>query len=162
MFYNKPAKPKKAAGFTLIELMIVVAIIGILSAIAIPKFADLMRKTREGATKGNLGAIRSAINIYYGENEGWFPAGPDTYVSDSTYLQASLIPRYIDDWPTCHITPYHKSQTNVDSFPAKNSSYDSTCDGEWGYCGSRSGGDWGTVFVECWHTDSKGVTLSDW
>ena len=60
-------------GFTLIELMIVVAIIGILAAIAIPKFAELIRKSKEGKTKGNLGALRSAISIYYGDMEGLFP-----------------------------------------------------------------------------------------
>ena len=65
---------EKTKGFTLIELMIVVAIIGILSAIAIPKFADLIRKSNEGATKGNLGAVRSAITIYYGTNAGLFPS----------------------------------------------------------------------------------------
>ena len=60
-------------GFTLIELMIVVAIIGILAAIAIPKFADLINKSKEGATKGSLSSVRSAIQVYYGDNEGWFP-----------------------------------------------------------------------------------------
>src|SRR6266851_1041081 len=61
-------------GFTLIELMIVVAIIGILAAIAIPQFANLVSKSQEGATKGNLGTIRSALSIYYGDSEGWYPA----------------------------------------------------------------------------------------
>ena len=61
-------------GFTLIELMIVVAIIGILAAIAIPKFADLINKSKEGATKAGLSSLRSALQVYYGDNEGRFPA----------------------------------------------------------------------------------------
>jgi prepilin-type N-terminal cleavage/methylation domain-containing protein len=64
---------RKKTGFTLIELMIVVAIIGILAAIAIPKFAELIRKSGEGASKGNLGSIRSALSIYYGDLEGVYP-----------------------------------------------------------------------------------------
>ena len=60
-------------GFTLIELMIVVAIIGILSAIAVPKFGNLVRKAKEAAVKGGLGALRSAISIYYADTEGTFP-----------------------------------------------------------------------------------------
>src|SRR3954467_4949389 len=64
---------KSKTGFTLIELMIVVAIIGILAAIAIPKFSQLVTKSNEANTKGNLGALRSALSIYYGDMEGWYP-----------------------------------------------------------------------------------------
>src|ERR1700689_2792145 len=67
-------KSKMTQGFTLIELMIVVAIIGILAAIAIPQFANLVSKSQEGRTKANLGTIRSALSIYYGDSEGWYPS----------------------------------------------------------------------------------------
>jgi type II secretory pathway pseudopilin PulG len=49
--------------------MLVVAIIGILAAIAIPQFSNMTTKSKEGATKGNLGALRSALQIYFGDNE---------------------------------------------------------------------------------------------
>ena len=70
----KKTLKKSVKGFTLIELMIVVAIIGILAAIAIPKFADLVTKSKESAVKGSLGSVRSAISIYYSDTEGVFPA----------------------------------------------------------------------------------------
>jgi len=80
---------KSMKGFTLIELMIVVAIIGILAAIAIPKFADLVTKSKEASVKGSLGTVRSAISIYYSDTEGVFPtAGLWTgLTTDGRYLQ---------------------------------------------------------------------------
>ena len=71
-------KLKSIKGFTLIELMIVVAIIGILAAIAIPKFADMVTKSKEASVKGNLGAVRSAVSIYYGDMEGENPGNLHT------------------------------------------------------------------------------------
>ena len=55
-------------GFTLIELMIVVAIIGILAAIAIPNFLRYQAKSRQTEAKTNLGGIFVAEVSYFGEN----------------------------------------------------------------------------------------------
>ena len=57
----------RKGGFTLIELMIVVAIIGILAAIAIPNFLRFQLKAKSSEGKSNLAAIRTAEESYYSE-----------------------------------------------------------------------------------------------
>jgi prepilin-type N-terminal cleavage/methylation domain-containing protein len=56
------------SGFTLIELVIVIVILGILAAVAIPKYEDMREQARTATLKGQLGAIRSAIAIQYARN----------------------------------------------------------------------------------------------
>jgi len=62
------SKLKTSAGFTLIELMIVVAIIGILAAIAIPNFMAYQAKARQTEAKTNLGAISTSAIAYFAAN----------------------------------------------------------------------------------------------
>jgi len=69
---------KKSKGFTLIELMIVVAIIAILAAIAIPQYRKFQLKAKTAEAKDNIGAIRTAEEAYAAENDvyvfcGWTP-----------------------------------------------------------------------------------------
>lgn len=59
---------KKDNGFTLIELMVVVAIVGILAAIAIPSYQDSMRKSRRADAQGALMNFANAMERYFTEN----------------------------------------------------------------------------------------------
>jgi len=52
-------------GFTLIELVIIIAVLGIIAAVAIPKYVDMISDAKESACKGALGGLRSAVSIYY-------------------------------------------------------------------------------------------------
>ena len=56
------------SGFTLIELVIVIVILGILAAVAIPKYEDMREQARVATVKGQLGSIRSSIAIQYARN----------------------------------------------------------------------------------------------
>lgn len=82
-------------GFTLIELMIVVAIIGILAAVAVPSFIDATDEARVARIQADLSTIGAAVEIYYAKN-GRYPSTLDDLVADADgrngYLRAKPKP----------------------------------------------------------------------
>lgn len=149
---------KNKKGFTLIELMIVVAIIGILAAIAIPKFADLIKKSKEGATKGGLSSMRSAIQVYYGDNEGWFPT--------DTLSVLTTDGKYINSIPEAKLPDTgHADSNSVVAFTSFTSAgaFDPSTNadnGGWAYFNNSSASSyWGEFKVNCTHNDVKDANV---
>jgi general secretion pathway protein G len=77
-------------GFTMIELMIVVIIIGVLAAIAIPVYSNAAQESKISRAKGDLRTLESAIVIYHAENNKY---------PDEGNLESALVPDYIKAMP---------------------------------------------------------------
>jgi type II secretion system protein G len=159
---------KKYKGFTLIELMVVVVILGILAVVVAPRIPDLVKKAKEGATKGSLSTLRSTLNIYYSDTEGFYPAthwNKDA-VSDpispnpNPVLETALVPKYIKAIPMVKLPTAHKDDKN-DVYVFKNvpsvASENSVGGGYgWGYGSVYGTETYGHIMVYCEHTDTGG------
>ena len=68
-------KNRKQQGFTLVELLIVVIILGILAAVVIPQFNTAAGESKEAALASNLATVRQAIEMYKVQHDDAFPSG---------------------------------------------------------------------------------------
>lgn len=78
-------------GFTLIELMIVVAILGILAAIALPHFQDHQQQAKHAAARDMLRTVRSQIELYKLHHNGLAPGYVNTAQATTAMLRDQLV-----------------------------------------------------------------------
>ncbi len=77
---------KRRAGFTLVELVIVVLVLGIIAAAAAPKLFDTAGDARSNSTRQSLVIVRNALELYRAQNDE-YPAGADIASDLSAYIQ---------------------------------------------------------------------------
>src|SRR5216684_8185547 len=86
-----PASAMKKAGFTLIELMVVMAIIATLLTIAVPRYFGSLDRSKEAVLKENLYQMRDAISKYYAD-KGKYPESLDSLTADKYLRKIPLDP----------------------------------------------------------------------
>lgn len=114
--------------FSLVELMIVVALLGIVAAIALPTFQDHLAKAKEAAAKDNLRVLRNAIERYAAQHDGVPPGYPNDDPSNgaslsglTVYKQMVVDSDYLSEMPE---NPFNEDTTiemvaDSESFPTE-------------------------------------------
>ena len=102
-------------GFTLLELLVVMTIIGILAAVAIPALKDSPQRAREAALKEDLFTMRSTIDQFHGD-KGYYPPDLATLVSKGYLRQIPLDPmtKSRDTW----VITYEEIEPTAEGAPA--------------------------------------------
>lgn len=96
------------SGFTLVEILIVVIILGILAAIVIPQFTDASTQARLSSLKSNLQTIRSQIELYKVQHNDSPPTSAATFDAQMTAVGADGYGPYLQAVPT---NPFNDSNS---------------------------------------------------
>lgn len=84
----------RRSGFTLVELVVVILVLGILAAIGAPRIMSTASNARTNSTKTSLAIVRDAIEMYFADNNAYPPAATLS-TALSTYLKGPF--------PTCQV-----------------------------------------------------------
>lgn len=151
----------KKSAFTLVELMIVVAILGILAAIVLPEVQGYTQKAKEAAAKDNLRTLRIAIQRYAVDHNGVPPGYPN---NDSTqtpgylYVMTQLVigEKYLSELPENPLNGHSAVYVVANNSTITDGMMEGTAQG-WVYQPATK-----TIKINLTGTDSEGKSFFDY
>lgn len=99
---------KKQEGFTLVELMIVVVILGILAGIGVQQYGNIQERAKKAADDANKKVLTNAANMWLIMNGGF--EGENEATTTFEGEENDLVPDYVDEWP---MNPYSNKRDYV-------------------------------------------------
>ena len=119
MLIVPPRRSLSRGGFTLMELLIVLAIIGVIAAIAVPSFLGQQKKANVKATQASIHGLESALDYFATDHDGDYPTSLDLLITNpgndpkwsGPYLKGGRLP--LDAWGN-ELMYMFPAQNNVD------------------------------------------------
>ena len=140
---NKTAGKTGREGYTLIEMLCVIAIVTILATMGLPRFALALQKTKTATVQENLAQMRTALNIY-ASDAGAYPQSLSALTND-----------YMPVVPVAQV-PLHADSNAIaiESTPSDA--------GGWSYNNTPGDPRYGMLVINCTHTDVNGQSWSSY